>query len=55
MAWVAYLDRNHVKSTQRVEQEDQPQNDPNNLERLALDEHAHNVINNIEDESRDEE
>jgi hypothetical protein len=42
-----------MKCPERVEEEDKAQNDPNDLERLAFDEHADDVVNDIEDKSRD--
>ena len=48
-------DGDDVQCAERVEQEDQAEDDANDFERLAFDEHAHNVIDDIEDESGDKQ
>jgi hypothetical protein len=48
------LDGYDVKGAQSVEQEDKTQDDSNDVKQLALDEHAHDVINDIEDEACDQ-
>jgi hypothetical protein len=44
-----------MKGAERVEQEDKAEYDSDDPERLAFDEHAHDVINEVQDKSRDQE
>jgi hypothetical protein len=53
MGGTGLLNRYNVKCSERVNQEDKAQDDPNDLERLAFDEHSNQVINEIENECRD--
>jgi hypothetical protein len=50
---VAVLDCHDVKGAKPVEQKDQSQDNSDDIEQLAFDEHAHDVVNDIEDEPRD--
>jgi hypothetical protein len=49
------LYRYEVKGAERIEQEDKAQDNSNDIERLAFDEHAYDVKDEIEDESCDKE
>ena len=42
-------DRNDVKRPQSVNQKEKTEDNPDDLQRLAFDEHAHDVINYVED------
>ena len=44
-----------MKGAERVEQKDEPEDDPDDLERLAFDEHAHDVKDDVKDETGDDE
>jgi hypothetical protein len=47
--------RSHVERTQSINQKENPEDDPDDLQRLAFDKHAHDVIDDVEDESGNEE
>jgi hypothetical protein len=48
-------DRNDVKRTQGINQKEKTENNPDDLQKLAFDEHAHDVIDDVEDKPRNEE
>jgi len=46
-------DPDDMKRTQRVYQKEKPQDNSDDLQRLAFDEHRHNVIDDVEDKPGD--
>jgi hypothetical protein len=51
----SHSDRNDVKHTQGVDQKEKTKDNPDDLQKLALDKHARDVIDHVEDKPGDEE
>jgi hypothetical protein len=53
MGGTGFLNRDDMKGSKRINQEDKAQDDSDDVESLSLNEHSNQVINEIENECRD--